>query len=145
MTRWNCIGRRWKNWLRCDARRDFGKGQKLRRTRSRDRDLHRRPQHQLHKRLQCLLQVLRIYRTKRDEDHYVLSFEQLDQKLDELTAAGGVQILMQGGHHPKLSFQWYIDLLQHIRQKYPHINISRVQSAGVFNISRRHSGCRCEK
>src|SRR6266699_670064 len=64
-----------------------------------------------------------FYRTERDEDHYVLSFEQLDQKLDELTAAGGVQILMQGGHHPKLAFQWYIDLLQHIRAKYPHINI----------------------
>jgi len=64
-----------------------------------------------------------FYRTERDEDHYVLSFEQLDQKLDELTAAGGVQILMQGGHHPKLPFQWYIDLLQHIRAKYPHINI----------------------
>src|SRR5206468_3411522 len=45
------------------------------------------------------------------------------QKLDELSAAGGVQILMQGGHHPKLPFQWYIDLLQHIRKKYPHINI----------------------
>src|ERR1700720_1073904 len=64
-----------------------------------------------------------FYRTERDEDHYVLSLEQLDQKLDELTAAGGVQILMQGGHHPKLVFQWYVDLLQHIREKYPHINI----------------------
>ena len=64
-----------------------------------------------------------FYRTERDEDHYVLTFEQLDQKLDELTAAGGVQVLMQGGHHPKLQFEWYIDLLQHIREKYPHINI----------------------
>src|SRR2546421_963416 len=63
-----------------------------------------------------------LYRTERDEDHYVLSFEQIDQKLDELTAAGGVQILMQGGHHPKLPFQWYLDLLQHIRKKYPQIN-----------------------
>ena len=64
-----------------------------------------------------------FYRTEGDEDHYVLSFEQIDQKLDELSAADGVQILMQGGHHPKLPFQWYIDLLQHIWQKYPHINI----------------------
>ena len=64
-----------------------------------------------------------FYRTEKDEDHYVLSFEEIDHKLDELTAAGGVQILMQGGHHPKLPFQWYIDLLQHIREKYPHINI----------------------
>ena len=64
-----------------------------------------------------------FYRTEKDEDHYVLSFEQIDQKLDELTAAGGVQILMQGGHHPKLPFSWYLDLLHHIREKYPHINI----------------------
>ncbi len=64
-----------------------------------------------------------FYRTEKDADHYVLSFEQLDQKLDELSAAGGVQILMQGGHHPKLQFEWYLDLLRHIRGKYPHINI----------------------
>ena len=64
-----------------------------------------------------------FYRTEKDDDHYVLSFEQIDQKLDELSAVGGVQILMQGGHHPKLGFSWYLDLLRHIRQKYPHINI----------------------
>jgi len=64
-----------------------------------------------------------FYRTEKDADHYVLSREQLDQKLDELTAAGGVQILMQGGHHPGLPFEWYLDLLGHIREKYPHINI----------------------
>src|SRR3954464_12369685 len=64
-----------------------------------------------------------FYRTERDSDHYVLSFEQIDQKLDELSAVGGVQILMQGGHHPKLQLQWYLDLLDHIREKYPHINV----------------------
>jgi cyclic dehypoxanthinyl futalosine synthase len=64
-----------------------------------------------------------FYRTEKDADHYVLSREELDRKLDELSAVGGVQILMQGGHHPKLSFDWYLDLLRHIREKYPHINI----------------------
>ncbi|MGZ5511814.1 MAG: cyclic dehypoxanthinyl futalosine synthase [Chthoniobacterales bacterium] len=64
-----------------------------------------------------------FYRTEKDDDHYVLSFEQFDEKLEELSAAGGVQILMQGGHHPKLGFDWYIDLLRHIREKFPHINI----------------------
>jgi cyclic dehypoxanthinyl futalosine synthase len=64
-----------------------------------------------------------FYRTEKDEDHYVLSFEQIDQKLDELSDSGGVQILMQGGHHPKLPFKWYVNLLRHIREKYPHINI----------------------
>jgi len=64
-----------------------------------------------------------FYRTAKDADHYVLSFEEIDEKLDELSAEGGVQILMQGGHHPKLPLQWYLDLLHHIREKYPQINI----------------------
>jgi cyclic dehypoxanthinyl futalosine synthase len=64
-----------------------------------------------------------FYRTEKDDDHYVLSREQLDAKLDELSAVGGVQILMQGGHHPSLQFGWYLDWLRHIREKYPHINI----------------------
>jgi cyclic dehypoxanthinyl futalosine synthase len=64
-----------------------------------------------------------FYRTEKDADHYVLSLDQLDQKLDELTAIGGIQILLQGGHHPKLGIDWYLTMLSHIREKYPHINI----------------------
>src|SRR5258708_30136533 len=34
-----------------------------------------------------------FYRTEKDEDHYVLSFEQLDHKLDELSAIAGAPVL----------------------------------------------------
>jgi cyclic dehypoxanthinyl futalosine synthase len=64
-----------------------------------------------------------FYRTEKDADHYVISHAELDQKLDELTAVGGVQILLQGGHHPGLKIDFYLDMLSHIRGKYPHINI----------------------
>ena len=64
-----------------------------------------------------------FYRTEKDADHYVLTLEQLDQKLDELTEIGGVQILLQGGHHPSLGLDFYVTMLRHIRSKYPHINI----------------------
>jgi cyclic dehypoxanthinyl futalosine synthase len=64
-----------------------------------------------------------FYRTERDTDHYVLSHEDIDQKIDELVSIGGIQILMQGGHHPKLGIDYYLDLLNHIREKYPQINI----------------------
>jgi cyclic dehypoxanthinyl futalosine synthase len=64
-----------------------------------------------------------FYRIAKDPDHYVITLEELDRKLDELTAIGGVQILMQGGHHPDLEIDWYLRLLAHVREKYPHINI----------------------
>ncbi|HYY29505.1 MAG TPA: cyclic dehypoxanthinyl futalosine synthase [Chthoniobacterales bacterium] len=64
-----------------------------------------------------------FYRTERDADHYVLTHEEIDRKIDELVAIGGIQILMQGGHHPKLGIEYYLDLLSHIREKYPQVNI----------------------
>ena len=64
-----------------------------------------------------------FYRTEKDADHYVLSQEQIDQKIDELVAVGGNQILLQGGHHPKLGLEWYLDLLRHLRRKYPQVNV----------------------
>jgi cyclic dehypoxanthinyl futalosine synthase len=64
-----------------------------------------------------------FYRTEKDGDHYVLSREQLDQKMEELSANAGVQVLLQGGHHPKLGIDWYLDMLSHLHEKFPHINI----------------------
>jgi cyclic dehypoxanthinyl futalosine synthase len=64
-----------------------------------------------------------FYRVEKDDDSYVISHEQIDQKIQETLDLGGTQILMQGGHHPKLSMQWYLDLLAHIKEKFPTINI----------------------
>jgi cyclic dehypoxanthinyl futalosine synthase len=64
-----------------------------------------------------------FYRTERDDDAYVITHEEMDRKIEETIALGGTQILMQGGHHPKLTKQWYLDLLQHIKSKFPNINI----------------------
>jgi len=64
-----------------------------------------------------------FYRTEKDTDSYIITRDELDQKIEETIALGGTQILMQGGHHPKLTKQWYLDLLGHIRTKFPSINI----------------------
>ncbi len=64
-----------------------------------------------------------FYRTEKDDDSYVITPEEIDLKIEETLELGGTQILMQGGHHPKLTKQWYLDLLSHIKGKYPQINI----------------------
>src|SRR5271157_582319 len=64
-----------------------------------------------------------FYRTEKDADAYVITFDEMDKKIEETLALGGTQILMQGGHHPKLSLQWYLDLLAHIKGKFLKINI----------------------
>jgi cyclic dehypoxanthinyl futalosine synthase len=64
-----------------------------------------------------------FYRTEKDDDAYVITLDELDKKIEETVALGGTQILMQGGHHPKLTKPWYLDLLSHIKTKFPQINI----------------------
>ncbi len=64
-----------------------------------------------------------FYRLEKDPDAYVISLPELDQKVEETLALGGTQILLQGGHHPKLSMQWYLDLLSHLRDKFPTLNV----------------------
>ena len=62
-------------------------------------------------------------REERDGDSYVLTPEQIGEKLKELVAIGGVQVLMQGGHHPKLGIDYYLNLLQYMRRNFPQVNI----------------------
>ena len=64
-----------------------------------------------------------FYRTEKDADAYTISLDEIDRKIDETIALGGTQILMQGGHHPKLEKGWYLDLLSHIKTKFPQVNI----------------------
>jgi cyclic dehypoxanthinyl futalosine synthase len=64
-----------------------------------------------------------FYRVEGDADAYVISRQEMDRKIEETVALGGTQILLQGGHHPKLSMQWYLDLLGHMKSRFPQVNI----------------------
>ncbi|MGZ3443386.1 MAG: MqnA/MqnD/SBP family protein, partial [Polyangia bacterium] len=53
------------------------------------------------------------------DEGYVLSREQMGEKIKETVAAGGVQILLQGGLNPELPLSWYEDLFRHLKATYP--------------------------
>src|SRR5882757_10170479 len=64
-----------------------------------------------------------FYRRPKHPEGYLLSYEEIGRKIDELKAIGGVQILMQGGHNPYIPFEWYLDLLRYIKRHHPiHIH-----------------------
>ncbi|MEN8264537.1 MAG: cyclic dehypoxanthinyl futalosine synthase [Nitrospirota bacterium] len=59
-----------------------------------------------------------FYRDVNDPEAYVLSKRKLFNKIKETIACGGTQILMQGGLHPDLGLDYYIDLLKSIKEKF---------------------------
>jgi len=78
-----------------------------------------------------------FYRHEKDEDAYILTFDEIDQKIEELLAIGGTQILFQGGVHPKLEIEWYEDLVEHIHKKYPQITIHGFSAIEIDYIAKR--------
>ena len=59
-----------------------------------------------------------FYRRPGHPESYVLSQEQIGKKIEEMLDHGGIQILLQGGHHPDLPLTWYEDLLRFIKTNY---------------------------
>jgi len=77
-----------------------------------------------------------FYRKEKDNDAYVLTFDEIDAKIDELLEIGGTQILFQGGVHPKLKIDFYEKLVEHIHNKYPTITIHGFSAIEIDYISK---------
>ena len=58
-----------------------------------------------------------------EDDAYTLEYEQIHEKIAELVAIGGTQILMQGGMNPALPLDWYLGLLRSIKDRFPGVHV----------------------
>ena len=77
-----------------------------------------------------------FYRHKKNKNAYVLTFEEIDKKIDELIEIGGTQILFQGGVHPNLKIDFYENLVEHIYKKYPAITIHGFSAPEIDYIAK---------
>lgn len=59
-----------------------------------------------------------FYRPPQSAEGYVLSHQEIFQKIRETIALGGTGILMQGGLHPDLKIDWYEDLLRAMKNEF---------------------------
>lgn len=62
-------------------------------------------------------------RDEGDDDAYVLDEPALHQKLQELVDIGGTQVLLQGGMHPGLGLDFYLDMLRGMKRAFPGLHI----------------------
>lgn len=59
-----------------------------------------------------------FYRKPGHEEGYVLPYEEIYEKVEEMIAVGGSGVLMQGGLHPDLPLSWYTTLLKELKTRY---------------------------
>ena len=75
-----------------------------------------------------------FYRKSSDADAYVLPREEIYAKIEETIALGGDQTLMQGGLHPSLKLEWYEDLLQDLKTRYPKFNLHAFSPPEIWHF-----------
>ncbi len=76
-----------------------------------------------------------FYRPPGAKDGYLLSFEEMCQKIEEMLALGGTGILLQGGLHPDLKIEYYEDMLRAFRQRFPTVHLHCFSAPEILNIS----------
>ena len=85
----------------------------------------------------CACRFCAFFRAPGDAEGYVISREEMAQKIDETLRLGGTQILLQGGHHPGLPLEWYEDLLRWMRERWPSLHIHAFSPPEIFFWSRQ--------
>ena len=67
----------------------------------------------------CSCRFCAFYRSPHHQEGYLLTKEEIFQKIEELLAVGGTQVLMQGGLHPGLTLEYIENLFSEIKKRYP--------------------------
>jgi cyclic dehypoxanthinyl futalosine synthase len=68
-------------------------------------------------------------------DAYLLEYETIFAKVQELVDNGGTQLLMQGGLHPDLKIEWFEELFRQLRQRFPQVRIHSLSAAEICHIA----------
>lgn len=77
-----------------------------------------------------------FYAPPGSERGYVLPYETIKSKIDELIAAGGTQVLLQGGHNPELGIEYYEELLGSISRDFPSLTLHALSPSEIDHITR---------
>lgn len=77
-----------------------------------------------------------FYRTERSPEAYITDQAEYRQKIKELKDAGGEQILLQGGLHPKLGLAFYKKLFSTLKLDFPELKLHALGPAEIVHISR---------
>lgn len=84
----------------------------------------------------CRCRFCAFYRQVGDTDAYIMDKNTLYKKIEETLAVGGTELLIQGGLHPDLPLNFYVDMLRSIKARF-HIHNHCFSPPEIVHFSRR--------
>lgn len=77
-----------------------------------------------------------FYRIPGHEQAYITDIETYRRKIEETFRYGGEQLLLQGGHHPDLGLQYYVDLFRKLKEMFPTLKLHALGPPEVAHITK---------
>ena len=78
-----------------------------------------------------------FYRKPGDKEAYTVSLEEIIQRVTTSIEMFGItQILIQGGHNPNLSIEYYEDVFKSIKTKFPEVGIHGLSASEIDMIAK---------
>ena len=70
------------------------------------------------------------------ERAFITTTEEYIQKIEQMLALGGDQLLLQGGLHPRLGIEFYEELFSTLKSLYPQVRLHALGAPEVAHIAR---------
>lgn len=77
-----------------------------------------------------------FYKPKGHDEAYVLSADEIAEKVSETVAAGGTGILLQGGVHPDIGLEDYESMLRKLKESFPQIHLHAFSVPEIWYIAK---------
>ena len=77
-----------------------------------------------------------FYRIPGHEEAYITDIETYKTKIEETFNYGGEQLLLQGGHHPGLGLQYYVELFRELKRLFPNLKLHTLGPPEVAHITK---------
>ena len=77
-----------------------------------------------------------FYRKLDDPDGYITTEAEYVEKIEEMFRLGGDQLLLQGGLHPKLRLDFYVNLFSKLKKLFPNLKLHALGPAEIHHIAR---------
>lgn len=77
-----------------------------------------------------------FYRKPGHEEAYITTIEEYKEKIEETFTFGGEQLLLQGGHHPELGLDYYVNLFKELKTLYPNLKLHALGPPEIAHITK---------
>jgi cyclic dehypoxanthinyl futalosine synthase len=76
-----------------------------------------------------------FYREDGDKEGYVNEAEKIIHKVAEAKQMGCTQMLLQGGHHPSLTLDWYLNMIRKVKAAHPDVTFHSFSPPELIHFS----------